>query len=52
MNYNDRYDTEMNYNLQNGDVSSGIGLTNSHTLPQCNKLSNLNDMNWGLKMAM
>ena len=45
MNYNDRYDMEMNYNLQNRDVSSGTGLINSHTPPQCNKLSNLNDMN-------
>ena len=49
MNYNDRYDMEMNYNLQNGDVSSGIGLTNRHTLPQCNKSIRLNEMNWGSK---
>ena len=36
MNYNDRNDTDMNDNLQNGDVSSGIGLLNSHTHPQDN----------------
>ena len=39
----------MNTNLHNGDVSSGIGLINSHTLPQCNKPSNSNQMNWGIK---
>ena len=31
--------------LQNGDVSSVIGLLNSHTLPQYNESSQLNDMN-------
>ena len=36
MNYKYRNDTDMNANLQNGDVSSGIGLLNSHTLPQYN----------------
>ena len=49
MNYNNGNDMDMNDNHQNGDVSSGIGLINSHTLPQCNKLSNLNVINWGLK---
>ena len=34
MNYNDTNDTDINYTLQNGDVSSGIGLLNIHTLSQ------------------
>ena len=50
MNYNDIDDMDMNDNLQNGYVSSGIGLINSHTLPQCNKSINSNEMNWGVKM--
>ena len=33
MNYNDRDDTEMNANLKNGDVSSGIGLIKSTLFP-------------------
>ena len=45
MNYNDSNDTYMNANVQRGDVSSGIGLLNSHTLPQDNESSNLNEMN-------
>ena len=45
MNNNDSNDTYMNETLQNGYVSSGIGLLNSHTLPQDNESSNLNDMN-------
>ena len=45
INYNDRIDTDMNKTLQNGDVSSVIGLLNSHTLPQYNESSQLNDMN-------
>ena len=49
MNYNDRDDMDMNDNLKDGDVSSGIGLINSHTIPQCNKYFNLNGMNWGFK---
>ena len=49
MNYNDRDDTDMNANLQNGDVSSGISLLNSHTLTQCNKSINLNDMNMSVE---
>ena len=47
--YNHMHDMEMNDNIQNGDVSSGIGLTNRHTLPQCNKSIRLNEMNWGSK---
>ena len=40
---------EMNANLQNGAVSSGIGFINRHTLLQCNESSNLNYMNWAFK---
>ena len=36
MNYNDRDDMETNANLQNGVVSSGIGLIISHTIYQHN----------------
>ena len=36
MNYNDRNDSDMNDILENGDASTGIGLLNSHTLPQDN----------------
>ena len=36
-NYNDRNDTDMNTNLYNGDMISGIGLLNSHTFPQDNE---------------
>ena len=45
MNYNDRNDTYMNANLQNEDVSSGIGLLNSHTIPQYEESSHLNGIN-------
>ena len=45
MNDNYRIDTDMNENLQNGYVSSGIGLLNSHNIPQDNKSSKPNDMN-------
>ena len=38
-------DTDMNDNLQNGYMSSGIGLLNSHTLPQDNESSKLNKNN-------
>ena len=40
MNYNDISDKDMNDHLQNGDVSSGIGLLNRHTLPQYYESSN------------
>ena len=36
MTYNDRNDTDINDNLKNGYVSSGIGLLNIHTPPQDN----------------
>ena len=36
MNYNDRNDTDMNANIKNGDVISGIGLLNSHSIPKDN----------------
>ena len=45
MNYNTRNDTDMSSTLQNGYLSSGIGLLNSHTLPQDNESSKLNEMN-------
>ena len=48
MNYNDSNDTDMNYNLHNGDVISGIGLINSHTIPKYNELSDLNEINMGV----
>ena len=35
----------MNADLQDGDVISGIGLINSHTLYQVNESSNLSEMN-------
>ena len=44
MNDNDRIDTNMNETLQNGYVSSGIGLLNIHTLLQANESSNLNEI--------
>ena len=34
MNDNDSIDTNINDNLHNVDIISGIGLLNSHTLPQ------------------
>ena len=37
MNYNDMDGMEMNANLKNGDLISGIVLTNIHTIPPCNK---------------
>ena len=40
---------DINANLQNGYLSSGIGLINIHILSQCNKSSNLNEMNWDSK---
>ena len=45
MNDNDIIDTDMNDTLQNVDVSSGIGLLKSHTLPQNKKSSKINEMN-------
>ena len=45
INDNDRIDTYIIETLQNGYVSSGIGLLNSHTLHQYNESSNFNDMN-------
>ena len=45
MNDNNRIDTDMNDNLQNGDISSGSGLLNRHTLLQDNEQSKINEMN-------
>ena len=45
MNENDSIDTYTDETLQNGDVSSVIGLLNIHTLPQGNESSKLNEMN-------
>ena len=42
---NDSIDTDMNETLQNGDVSSGIGLIKIHYLPQANELRKTNGMN-------
>ena len=39
----------MNYNLQNGEVSSGIGLINIQTISQLIESTKLNDMNWGVE---
>ena len=49
MSYKNRYDTYLNANLQNLDVSSRIGLLNIHTLPQDNESSNLNEINMGVE---
>ena len=45
MNDNDRNYIYMNDTLHNGDLSSGIGLLNRHTLPQYNESSNFNEIN-------
>ena len=45
MNYNGRIDTDINETLQNGDVISGIGLLNSHTLPQYEESNEMNEIN-------
>ena len=42
MNDNDIIDKYINATPQNGDISSGIGLLNIHTLPQYNEPSKLN----------
>ena len=49
MNYNYWDDMDMNSNLQNGDVSSGIGLLKIHTLPPYNESGNLNETNMGIE---
>ena len=45
INHNDRDDMKMNTKFQNGDVSSGIGLINRHTITKFKGLIKLNDMN-------
>ena len=35
----------MNANRQNGDISSGIGLLDTHTITQDNESINFNEMN-------
>ena len=47
MNYNNMDEMDMDVNLHNGDMSSGIGLSNIHTLIQFNKSSNLDNINIG-----
>ena len=37
INSNNIDDIEMNGDLKNGDMSGVIGLTNSHTISQCNE---------------
>ena len=49
MNNNNRDAMEMHANLQNGEVSNGIGLLNSHSPPQYNESRNLNEMNMGVE---
>ena len=49
INYNGWDDRDKNTNLHNGDVSSGIGLLNLHTLPQYKKSSNLNETNMAVE---
>ena len=49
MKENDSIDTDMNETLQNGDVSSGTGLLNGHTIPQDIESIKLNDMNMSVK---
>ena len=48
INSNDRDDMDMNANLKNEDVISGIGLINIHTTPQFKESSNLNEINMGV----
>ena len=43
MNDNDTNNMDTNSNLHNGDISSGIGLINIHTLLQDGESSNLNN---------
>ena len=45
MNNNDRNCKYMNDTLQNGDVISGVGILNKHTIPQDNESSHLKEMN-------
>ena len=49
MSGNDIIDTDMNENLQNVDVSSGIGLLSTHTTSQDDESSKLNDMNMSVE---
>ena len=42
---NDIIDTYVNDTFQNGDISSGIGLLNSHIIIQANEPSKFNDIN-------
>ena len=37
MNYNYRYDSDTNANIQNGDVSSGYGSMNINNISQFNE---------------
>ena len=41
--------TTTNENLHNGDVSSGIGLLNRHTLPQAKKSRKPNEINMNIE---
>ena len=45
MNDNYRIDADINETLHHGDVSSGIGLLNSHNIPQDIESSKLDEMN-------
>ena len=42
-------DIDTHDDLNNGDVSRGIGLLKSHTLPQFNESSYFNDMDWDVE---
>ena len=44
MNYNYSIDSDINANVKNGDMSSGVSLINSHILYHFNESSNLNEM--------
>ena len=46
------FNPNMNDKLQNGDVSSGIGILNSHTTPNITNQEFLNDMNRVDEMMM
>ena len=45
MNGNNRIDTNINETLHHGYFISGIGLLNSHNIPQYNKSGKLKDIN-------
>ena len=45
MNDNNNIDTDMNKTFQNGYMGTRFGLLNSHTIPQSNESSKVNEKN-------